>query len=241
MRAPPWDRLRAEEVSTPEARLQYLPETELIDRDFFGAIGWSNYQYGSLTKKASPHLVRAGTIVYQKWNREYMGDVLCQPHHARVFSLNEWDKVYGFEHGDGPFRYCPKCWRKLHAELGIPVPEQTPKYDPLGENYIRLPVRELVNRTTGTRWTPYVILQAKKNGWSRPTGYSKGALKADGTPTYYHRGQVAIIGEDGWAYYDEGRENEAAELRTEIAMHRRKLKEAEKLLAALYKEGDDNA
>lgn len=212
--------------------------------------GASSTEYGSMTKTTPPHLIHHDTIEKQTWgdHRPY-GKPYCGAGMSvgmPVFKRYDWELRNTHYMNGAPLRYCRSCWRNFHVQNGLEVPVQE-KFDPVFANYIVWEPREIVEGGTGKRVMPDVILQQRHYGGhdSGPgdvIAYMKKDLKMDGTPKAYGDGMRIALGwsgRPGWAWYEEGVESEAGELRAEIAMHRRKLAEAEKLLYELYEEAQD--
>lgn len=236
-----------------------LKPHKLVSLEYFGAGGWSAFQYGGLTSKATPHLLKPDTLKYTEYNKAWRGAAWCNVggNLATIDAAPLVDWVRGWERDRAPgwpFRYCPKCWRNFHKAAGLPIPEQAPKYDPLAEQFDILPNREVLNLETGERWMPAIVLRRK--GREEPVAYkSRKSLKADGTPRRYggYYTMQATIGnprartmhghalahiDNPWVWYDADLDSAASEIRTEIAMHERRLNEARQHLAELMEEDD---
>lgn len=214
---------------------------------WFGA---SSTEYGSMTKTTPPHLVHHDTLNEQTWGDHAMyAKPYCgagMPIGMRCFKRKDWEQRNTHYMNHAPLRFCHSCWRNFHAQNNLVAPVQE-KFDPVFANFIVWEPREIVDGGTGKRVMPDVILQARHFG-GRDSGpgdviaYMKKDLKVDGTPKAYGDGMrigTGYSGRPGWAWYDESLETESTELRAEIAMHRRKLAEAEKLLFELYEEAQD--
>lgn len=234
--------------------IDHLPVHPSVDREWFAAVGWSNFQYGGVTKHATPHLVRAGTVQEDRaQSNMWRGVTFCKSQNRTepCVGLDQWERLGRWDRTrpEGyPLVFCPKCWLAFHNEAGLLWKPQPKKWNSL-DGWELFPLRELVNIETGERFWPDVIMRRNDDEPGRQRWFFKSDLKTDGTPKVYHsHGGIideanayvsyhgAVVFSGRYATANDETEGVAKELRTEIAMHERKAQEAKLLLAQLYQE-----